>query len=71
MADDRKRTEPIACKVTERMLLDINRLSVSRGRSVSNLLYEALRTKLYGEMVRLEDSAAQMSTDDKVNRGDE
>lgn len=67
MSDDGKRTELICVKVTERMALDLLRLSVSQERSVSDFLYGALRTRLYGDMVKLENMAAQFTTSDKVN----
>lgn len=68
MADDGKRTEVICVKVTERMALDLLRLSTSQERSISDFLYGVLRQRLYGDMVRLEAVAAQFTSSDHVNR---
>ena len=68
MADDNKRTVLISVKVTERMALDLLRLSTSRERSVSDFIYGGIRQRLYGDIVRLEDIAAQFTTSDLVNR---
>ncbi len=68
MADDGKRTELICVKVTERMALDLLRLAALRERSVSDFIYGRMRQGLYGDIVKLEDMAAQFSTSDLVNR---
>jgi hypothetical protein len=68
MADDGKRTELVCVKVTERMALDLLRLSVSQERSISDFLFGALRTRLYGDIVKLETMAAQFTTSDKVDQ---
>lgn len=71
MADDHKRSELICFKVTERMALDLLHLATSQERSTSDLLYVALRTRLYGDIERLEANAAQFTKSDKVNQGAE
>jgi len=67
MADDGKRTELVCVKVTERMALDLLRLATSMDRSTSDFLYGAIRQRLYGDIVKLEQTAAQFTTSDKVN----
>lgn len=61
MADDGKRSELICFKVTERMALDLLRVSASHDRSVSDFMYLDLRRTLYGDIVRL-DATGQRST---------
>ncbi|MEO8411064.1 MAG: hypothetical protein ABI478_10870 [Propionivibrio sp.] len=68
MADDGKRSEMISVKVTERMALDLLRLSSSQDRSMSDFLFVVLRQRLYGEIVRLDAIAEQMTKSDKVDR---
>ena len=53
MADDNKRSEMACTKVTERMLLDMNRLAALEERSLSDWLYRALRQRIYGDVARL------------------
>lgn len=60
MTDDGKRTEVLSVKVTERMALDLLRLATARDRSVSNLMYCALRRWMYGDIVSLEASEGQV-----------
>ena len=67
MADDGKRTEVICVKVTERMALDLLRLSASQDRSISDFLYGAVRQRLYGDIVRLDANAQQFTSSDHVN----
>lgn len=67
MADDGKRTEVISVKVTERMALDLLRLSASQDRSISDFLYGVVRQRLYGDIVKLEAIAAQTISSDHVN----
>ena len=62
-ADDGKRTEVISVKVTERMALDLLKLSAMDDRSMSDYLYGILRRRLYGDVVRIE-QAAQVTTSD-------
>lgn len=59
LPDDRKRSETMSLKVTERMREDLERVAESQSRSPSDLLYRHLRQYLYGEMVRLEALATQ------------
>jgi hypothetical protein len=56
MADDRKRTENVCAKVTERMLIDINRLIQRDDIKLSGWLYGLIRRELYGR-ARAEESA--------------
>ena len=53
MADDGKRSEMACTKVTERMILDMNRLAALEERSLSDWLYRALRQRIYGDVARL------------------
>jgi hypothetical protein len=71
MADDGKRTETLCVKVTERMALDLLRLATSQERSTSDFLYIALRQRLYGDIVRLEDALTRFTSSDKVNQAAE
>jgi hypothetical protein len=68
VADDGKRTELICFKVTERMALDLLRLSTSQDRTTSDFMYMTTRQKLYGDMVRLDIIGAQFTTSDKVDQ---
>jgi len=70
MADDRKRTELISVKVTERMYIDLGRSAAARDRSVSDAIYVAMRHYLYGNIARL-DRNAQLTSSDDVNQGHE
>lgn len=67
MADDGKRTELVCFKVTERMALDLLRISTSHDRSVSDFMYLKLRGDLYGQMVRLDSQGEQSTRSDKVD----
>lgn len=70
MADDSKRDEAITVKVTERVLLDLNRLAARDERSLSEFIYLTLRHHLYGNMVQPDAGQPQQTTSDKVNRHD-
>ena len=59
MADDGKRTEAICFKATERMAIDLNRLAALDDRSMSDFLYQWVRSKLYGEIVHYESITSQ------------
>jgi hypothetical protein len=48
MADDRKRTENLCTKVTDRMLIDINRVLARQDIKLSSWLYGLIRRELYG-----------------------
>ncbi len=48
MMDDRKNTERIETKGTERMLLDLSKLAALEDRSLSEYLRIILRRHLYG-----------------------
>jgi len=68
MSEEGKRTEPISFKVTERMALDLLRLSQAHDRSISDYLYGLVRRDLYGGTVKLEAISAQFTLSDKVNQ---
>ncbi len=53
MADDGKRGEVAATKLTERMYIDANRVAAADDRSLSDWLYMLVRRELYGRMVKL------------------
>ena len=46
MADDTKRDEPVTIKLTEQVLLDLNRVAASQERSMSEYLYLVIRKHL-------------------------
>jgi hypothetical protein len=48
MADDRKRTENLCTKVTERMAVDLNRELARLDVKLSSWLYVLIRRELYG-----------------------
>lgn len=48
MADDRKRDESVCAKITERMLIDMNRVLVAQDVKASAWLYGLIRRELYG-----------------------
>lgn len=50
MADDRKRTENLCTKVTERMAIDLNRVLAAQDVKLSSWLYALIRRELYGLM---------------------
>ncbi len=66
MADDGKRSDMACTKVTERMLLDMNRLAALEERSLSDWLYRVVRQRMYGDVARLSNSLPS-TTDDKVD----
>lgn len=55
MADDRKRSENLCTKVTERMAIDLNRLLAVEDVKLSSWLYGLIRRELYGRINRDED----------------
>ncbi len=63
MTDDVKRSELACVKVTERMLLDMNRLAALEERSLSDWLYRALRQRIYGDVARLSQESRSTSVD--------
>ena len=69
MADDGKRTELACTKVTERMMLDLNRLAALDERSMSDFMYRLIRQRLYGDVARLSTNGRSTSSDD-VDRAD-
>jgi len=48
MADDRKRDEVLCTKVTEQMLLDLNRHAAREERTLSDFMFRMIRRQLYG-----------------------
>jgi hypothetical protein len=68
MADDGKRTELVCFKVTERMALDLLRLATSQDRALSDFMYGMTRTRLYGDIVKLDAIAEQSTRSDKVDQ---
>ena len=62
-ADDRKNSERVECKVTERMLLDISRAAAIEDRSVSDFMRIILRDYLYGHC-----RAMAVSSNDDISR---
>lgn len=71
MADDTKRDEAVTLKVTEQVLLDLNRVAAAQERSMSEYLYLLVRKHLYGHMVRPDGGRPQIPTSSNVNpRGD-
>ena len=68
MADDHKRSELVCFKVTERMFIDLGRLTALDDRSVSDFMFGMLRRHLYGSMVRLDSLRPQSTTSDEVDR---
>lgn len=69
MADDGKRTELACTKVTERMMLDLNRLAALDERSMSDFMYRLIRQRLYGDVARLSTDSRSTKSDD-VDRAD-
>lgn len=53
MAEDGKRSENVCAKVSERMLLDVNRICAVEDRTLSEYLYRLIRNDLYGKSERL------------------
>lgn len=54
MSDDRKRSELVCTKVTERMALDLLHVAAVEERSVSDCMYRLLRCHLYGTVNRID-----------------
>lgn len=69
MADDRKKEEQVCARVTERMLLDLNRLAALDDVKVSGLIYTILRRHLYGDAARLS-NGVQSTTAGNVDNVD-
>ncbi len=67
MADDTKRDEPVTIKLTEQVLLDLNRVAASQERSMSEYLYLVIRKHLYGNMVRADGQRPQIPSSSHVN----
>lgn len=65
MADDGKRTMSFTVKVTERVALDLLRVSTDYDRSISDYLYGLIRMELYGQIGRIEHHK-QITLSDKV-----
>lgn len=68
MADDGKRSEVVSFKATERVALDLLRVSALDDRSPSEYIYLLLRQHLYGEIVRFNAESTQPL---KVNKVDQ
>lgn len=69
MADDGKRTELACTKVTERMMLDLNRLAALDERSMSDFMFRLIRQRLYGDVARLSTNSPSTKSDE-VDRAD-
>lgn len=52
MADDRKKTTNICCKITEQMEVDIARILAVEDLKPSAWLYGLIRRELYGRSLR-------------------
>ncbi len=60
MADDRKKTEMVCAKVTERMQIDLNRAAAMDDRSLSEYLFRLIRQDLYGRSVKWDADAVDI-----------
>lgn len=67
MADDGKRSEVVCAKVTERVALDLLRVSALDDRSPSEYVYLLIRRHLYG-IVRVDGDATQPILVNKVDQ---
>ena len=67
MADDGKRSEVISTKATERVALDLLRVSALDDRSPSEYVYLLIRRHLYG-IVRADEPTTQPGSVDKVDQ---
>lgn len=63
MADDRKKSELACTKVTEQMMLDMNRLAAIEERSMSDWLFRVIRQRIYGDVARLSTDMRSTSSD--------
>lgn len=59
MADDRKHSENLCTKVTERMAIDINRILAIDDVKLSAWLYAVIRRELYGRSRREEPATSE------------
>lgn len=54
MADDRKRSNPVTVRFTDRELLDASKQAVREDRTLAEYLHFIIRRSLYGSMGVLE-----------------